>query len=123
MASVAVGIMLVAASWKVPPARAEVVPPGHRVIVSQDAEAFRTTPVLTFRAMVDTAGRQSASYTVRSGDCLWMIARAAIVADGDKPTGAMIADLWRRIYDINSEVIGANPRLIFPGQVLEIPER
>jgi nucleoid-associated protein YgaU len=46
-----------------------------------------------------------------------------IIADGSVPNGVSTAELWRRIYDLNAVVIGANPGLIFPGQVLEIPER
>jgi uncharacterized protein YidB (DUF937 family) len=33
------------------------------------------------------------------------------------------ANAWRRIYDANKEVIGANPDLIRPGQKLRIPKK
>lgn len=51
------------------------------------------------------------SYTVVSGDCLWNIAKK-FYGDGSKYTV---------IYDANKGVIGGNPNLIYPGQVLTIP--
>lgn len=51
------------------------------------------------------------SYTVVSGDCLWKIAKQ-FYGDGGK---------WSVIYNANKSVIGGNPNLIYPGQVLTIP--
>ena len=51
------------------------------------------------------------SYTVVSGDCLWNIAKR-FYGDGSKYTV---------IYNANADVIGGNPNLIYPGQVLTIP--
>jgi nucleoid-associated protein YgaU len=31
------------------------------------------------------------------------------------------AQQWRRIYEANREVVGGNPDLIHPGQVLKLP--
>ncbi len=52
-------------------------------------------------------------YTVKRGDCLWNIAKRFL------KNGA----LWPRIYNIprNKKIIGSNPNLIYPGQVLQIP--
>ena len=50
------------------------------------------------------------SYTVKSGDTLSGIAR--------KLTGSTS---WQAIYEQNKSVIGSNPNLIKPGQVLTIP--
>jgi nucleoid-associated protein YgaU len=49
-------------------------------------------------------------YTVQSGDSLWAIA-TRFLGDGNK---------WRNIYNLNKGVIGPNPNLIRPGQVLMI---
>jgi nucleoid-associated protein YgaU len=49
--------------------------------------------------------------TVVNGDTLWDIAQAEY---GD-PTR------WPEIYAANADVVGADPDLIFPGQVLRIP--
>ena len=57
-----------------------------------------------------TPGPAPRSYTVAAGDSLWKIARRAF---GD---GAA----WKTIYAANQTVIGANPNLIYPGQVLAL---
>jgi nucleoid-associated protein YgaU len=121
-ATVLVTIM-VAAAWRVAPAVADVIPPSHRTMASEEVATIQATSTATFFSMVESASRSVSSYTVRTGDCLWSIARSTIIADGAVPSGASISELWKRIYDINADVIGANPGLIFPGQVLEIPER
>ena len=51
------------------------------------------------------------TYTVKAADNLWKIA-GRFYADGR---------LWERIYDANKDVIGPDPDLIQPGQVLAIP--
>lgn len=51
------------------------------------------------------------SYTVVKGDCLSSIARRYYGK----------ASKWPVIYNANKAVIGGNPNLIYPGQVLTIP--
>lgn len=51
------------------------------------------------------------SYTVVKGDCLWNIAKY-FYGDGSKYT---------IIYEMNKDIVGGNPNLIYPGQVLLIP--
>lgn len=53
----------------------------------------------------------SQTYTVVRGDCLWNIAKR-FYGNGAKYTV---------IYNANKAVIGGNPNLIYPGQVLTIP--
>ena len=36
--------------------------------------------------------------------------------------GSAIKEKWMIIYEANKDVIGDNPNIIVPGQVLEIPE-
>ena len=52
-------------------------------------------------------------YTVISGDSLWKIAQK-FLGSGSR---------WREIYTYNNNksIIGGNPNLIYPGQVLSIP--
>lgn len=53
------------------------------------------------------------TYTVVSGDSLWKIAQR-VLGDGSR---------WQEIYTYNNNksIIGGNPNLIYPGQVLSIP--
>lgn len=50
-------------------------------------------------------------YIVKKGDCLWNIAKK-FYGNGAQYT---------KIYNANRGVIGGNPNLIYPGQVLTIP--
>lgn len=50
-------------------------------------------------------------YTVVRGDCLWNIAKR-FYGDGAR---------YKVIYEANKSVVGGNPNLIYPGQVLTIP--
>lgn len=52
----------------------------------------------------------TATYTVKSGDCLWTIAQRHL-GKGSRYT---------EIYDLNRDKI-SNPSLIYPGQVLTMP--
>jgi len=67
----------------------------------QQARAAETSP----------APAASQTYTVVKGDCLWNIAKK-YYGNGSKYTV---------IYEANKSVIGGNPNLIYPGQVLTIP--
>ena len=52
------------------------------------------------------------TYTVVKGDSLSKIAKALMGG----------ANKWRKLYEANKAVVGNNPDLIKPGQVLTIPE-
>ena len=51
------------------------------------------------------------TYTVVKGDCLWNNARRFYGKGSD----------YVKIYNANKAIIGGNPNLIYPGQVLTIP--
>lgn len=74
------------------------------------------TPSTPAKATVQAAPRPTASapkaatYTVKSGDCLWNIAKKHL-GDGAK---------YNEIYNLNKDKI-KNPNLIYPGQVLTLP--
>ncbi|MEV6422956.1 transglycosylase family protein [Streptomyces sp. NPDC051662] len=59
----------------------------------------------------ETEGADAADgeYTVRAGDCLWLIADEREVPGG-----------WSAIYEANKETVGADPDLILPGQTLDL---
>lgn len=52
------------------------------------------------------------THTVVKGDCLWKIAKK-YYGDGAQ---------YKKIYNANKAVIGGDPNLIYPGQVLTIPD-
>lgn len=54
---------------------------------------------------------QPKTYTVKSGDCLWNIAKQFYGRGSD----------YTKIYNANKGTIGGNPNLIYPGQVLTLP--
>jgi len=64
------------------------------------------------------AGRHGDAVTVRRGDSLWTIARARL---GPAATPARVAREWPRWFAANRSVIGADPDLLRPGQVLRAP--
>ena len=63
-------------------------------------------------------GAAALTVTVRPGDTLWAIAGRALSSPA---TDAAIDSAWRAWYATNSAVIGDNPDLIRPGQVLLPP--
>ena len=58
-----------------------------------------------------TPEQTSKTYTVKSGDCLWNIAKKFYGKGSD----------YTKIYKANKGVIGSNPNLIYAGQVFTIP--
>lgn len=57
-----------------------------------------------------TTAPKAATYTVKSGDCLWNIAKKQLGNGAD----------YTKIYNLNKDKI-KNPNLIYPGQVLTLP--
>lgn len=55
---------------------------------------------------------------VAEGDSLWRLAAATLPAGA---TNAQIASAWHAWYAVNAAVIGDDPDLLHPGQILQIP--
>lgn len=86
----------------------------YREVTVRQIKVQVTTKKATITAPVartDTSSSGGQTYTVVKGDCLWNIAKKFYGA-GAKYTV---------IYNANKSVIGGNPNLIYPGQVLTIP--
>lgn len=81
------------------------------VNIKIQASKSKATVQPTRAAETSPAPAASQTYTVVRGDCLWNIAKR-FYGNGAKYTV---------IYDANRGVIGGNPNLIYPGQVLTIP--
>ncbi|MFW5474626.1 LysM peptidoglycan-binding domain-containing protein [Knoellia sp. CPCC 206450] len=56
---------------------------------------------------------------VHRGDTLWSIAAAHLGPDADD---AEVARAWPRWFEANRDVIGHDPDLLLPGQVLRVPD-
>ncbi len=66
------------------------------------------------------AGKTNSSkHRVKRGESLWSIADRALTTDDP----SVIARYSRRLYRINRSIIGGDPNLILPGQVLDLSER
>jgi nucleoid-associated protein YgaU len=63
-------------------------------------------------------GCHKRTHVVERGETLWSIAADALGTDELH----RIARYWPRIHRLNREVIGSDPNMIFPGQVLSLPE-
>jgi nucleoid-associated protein YgaU len=59
----------------------------------------------------------AARVVVRPGDTLWGLAARDL---GPRATDRAITQRWRRIYAVNRAVVGPDPDLIRPGQVLRL---
>lgn len=82
-----------------------------QVKVTITAEKPKAAPEPVRETTAAPAPAASQTYTVVKGDCLWNIAKK-FYGNGSKYTV---------IYNANKGVIGGNPNLIYPGQVLTIP--
>jgi len=76
--------------------------------------ASAPTPV----AVPAEGGARPRSALVRPGDCLWLIAAQRL---GSQASAAEVASEWPRWYAANRQLIGADPDLIRPGQLLVAP--
>lgn len=86
-------------------------PYGAKIIEIPTAGENAALPVAENR--VDDSPPVPQTYTVKAGDSLWAIT---------KRMGGESGDNWNALYQANKEIIGNNPNLIYPGQVLTIPQ-
>jgi nucleoid-associated protein YgaU len=61
---------------------------------------------------------QAADIVVHRGDTLWDIVARHL---GPDASDAEVATAWPRWYDANRQVIGDDPNLLLPGQILRVP--
>ncbi len=119
-ATVALTTVLLLGVARPPAAGAATPPPAVRTIVDHTPAPDSGTAVA--RPVVERVTASGpTTYTVVRGDSLWKIARGLLGATDERPSGEQITRLWREIYAANRDVIGKDPNLILPGQVLAIP--
>jgi nucleoid-associated protein YgaU len=89
------------------------------------AEPARTAPTGAGQPAVPDwppAGPSTGGHVVVRGDCLWDIAADHLsVTAGRSPTDAEVAGAVRAWWSVNAGVIGPDPDLLLPGQVLHPP--
>ncbi|GEA88620.1 hypothetical protein Q760_08230 [Cellulomonas cellasea DSM 20118] len=99
---------------------------------STQAAGHASTPSATLATTPPTASSRSTSpagpgpggaasgqtVVVATGDSLWRIAQRAL---GPDASDQEVAAEWPRWYAANADVIGADPGLLLPGQVLRVP--
>ena len=63
------------------------------------------------------------SYTVVSGDNLWLIAAEQVGAEVEnQPPTAAVSGYWRRLIDANRTTLrSGDPNLIYPGEIILLP--
>lgn len=72
----------------------------------------------TAAPVIERSAVTAATVTVRSGDTLWAIAADTLPGDASSQQIAAACAAW---YLANRDVIGADPDLVLPGQVLTSP--
>lgn len=92
--------------------------PHDSVEAMQREEARRLHPSGRTRPGFGQGPRCGHTYEIESGDSLWSIASHAL----ESSDPALISAYWRRIYRTNAMVLGPDPDLIIPGQVIQLPE-
>ena len=105
-------------NWRLPN---QLAPGAYRVVahVTVTTGGDRPATLSVRRSTRIRVPFRSAEYVVQKGDTLWNIAKRQLP---DGATGSEIADEWERWYEANMRVIGDDPDLILPGQVLISPE-
>jgi nucleoid-associated protein YgaU len=76
------------------------------------------TPATVARLVTGAGAPPSAEVVVHRGDSLWSIARRHL---GAGATDTEVAAAWPHWYAANRDVIGPDPDLLLPGQVLHAP--
>lgn len=112
-----------AASWVPPAAGADAgertASPGAPLVPDWPAPPSRTSSAPDWSPTVPAAE----SRLVVEGDCLWHIATERLLAvHGRAPTNGEVAASTAAWWRANADVIGPNPDLLLPGQVLSPPE-
>ena len=85
--------------------------PLHRAFSNNLANSTADSGKLAAQSGAHQQSDQPTTYTIRSGDCLWNIAKTEL---GD-------AARWKEIYNLNLDKIGSNPDLIYTGNSLKLP--
>lgn len=106
----------------------ELVTPGYVPIPAGDPVSTTTTVAPTASAPVVEPPIESPAETievvVKPGDHMWSLAKARLRDSLERvPTEAEISPYWLRVIEANqARIRSGDPDLIFPGEVLVLPE-
>jgi hypothetical protein len=75
----------------------------------------------TAAAVPDWPSADGPTHVVVRGDCLWHLAESGLATGSAHPTDAEIADAVGAWWRTNADVIGPDPDLLLPGEVLRPP--
>lgn len=121
VAAFAVTAVLLVGVFRPSVAQGTLGPPSDR-LVEMVADTIASDMSTTRPTLLAVAGSlASGAHVVESGESLWKIARQILTERGELASGSSISDLWHSIYELNRALIGDNPNLIHPGQVLQLP--
>jgi nucleoid-associated protein YgaU len=95
--------------------RPSTIEPGWQPAAPVVGPGLLTAPAV--RSVFDS-GTEAAAVTVLAGDTLWEIAAFAM---GPEATDVEIAMEWPRWYEANRAIIGQDPNVLLPGQILQPP--
>lgn len=122
-AALVVSVVLISGVIRPNMAAGSTGPPSERMVEMVAEEPASEVAFALPAAMTLLSSGDLGSYTVEAGDSLWRIARHILSNDGVPASGSSISDLWRSMYVLNETLIGDDPNLIHPGQVLQLPTR
>ncbi|MDI2035035.1 LysM peptidoglycan-binding domain-containing protein [Paenarthrobacter nitroguajacolicus] len=98
---------------------------GNNIETSAHDPSWQPRPPVVGPGLLSRPGSRDATAAtgngveVKAGDTLWSIAAARL---GPFSTDVDVADAWPKWYAANRSVIGDNPAVLRPGQILQPPE-
>lgn len=122
-AAVAVGLSLATGAVLVPSGVASADPAAPIATVTADAVPDWSTAEPPAPVPDWPTAPSAEDHVVLRGDCLWDVAEAWLTArsGGVAPTTGDVADAVAAWHRANADVIGPDPDLLLPGQVLTAP--
>lgn len=123
LARVAAAVFVMSALLRMGHVGAVTPPPMHRIehVDRASGEPLAGELPVASTEKARTLPTTASSHVVANGECLWRIARSHLDAHGLPSTGSDVGRMWRAIYAQNRDLIGDDPDLILPGQILTIP--
>ena len=65
---------------------------------------------------------RGSTWIVAPGDNLWGISAATVLERTGRTEIATVAQYWLELIETNSDTLGDNPSLIYPGQAIQLPD-